>query len=130
MGIDEETQLGLSKLKDEVKGLSRRVDTLQKSVDLLSQDRNILEDLLGGIRSLEGILLANRTHQDLKSQDIKADIKDVQDSVEKTASEVQETVEINVGALATEVSSKKIIVFKKEVTGVIDKIKKFLKRGS
>jgi hypothetical protein len=99
---------------DELKKLSRRVDTLQKSVDLLSEDRTILEDLLGRITSVGEILQANRQHQDLKTKDIKADIQDVQNTVEKTANEMQNVVQENVGALVTEVANKKVILKKKE----------------
>lgn len=130
MVIDDEVKLALEKLEDGFNGLSRRVDGLQKSVNLLSEDTNnsnILEDLLGGIRTLEATLLASRRHQDLKTQDIKADIKEVHDKIEKTASETQETVQENVGALATEISSKKIIV-RKEVLGIIGRFKKLFKR--
>ena len=110
---------------DELKRLTRRVDTLQKSVDLLSQDREILEDLLGRMTSVEEVLRANREHQDLRTKDIKADISDVKDTVEAKVSEVQETVQENLGAIATEVSSKKALILKKD--GFFGKMKLWLK---
>mgnify|MGYP001563020866 CR=1 FL=1 len=112
--IDSEIKLILDEINNELKKLTRRVDSVQHSVDLNMKDRDILEDLLGRMTSVEAVLEANRKHQDLKTQDIKADIQDVHDKVEQTASETQETVEENLGALATQVSERKVILIKKE----------------
>lgn len=71
---NEQIQLEFSRLSDAFNKLIRRVDGLQKSVDLLYQDREILEDMLGSIKSLQEVLLYSRQHVDNAVKDVKAEV--------------------------------------------------------
>ncbi len=82
----------ISHLIDEEKKTKRAVDTVQKSTDLVYQDRQILEDVVGGIGSLRDILLKNREHQETVRRDLKADVSGVTDKVEEVKKDVVEIV--------------------------------------
>lgn len=101
------------KIEDELKKLSRRMDAMQKSLDLWSGDRNILEDMMSRMISLEQALHMNREKQGEVQKDLKADIHDLQGSVEDKVDGVQKSLD-----------NKEIIVVPKDRFG---KIKKFLK---
>ena len=88
-----ELDLSFKKLQDTVKSNTKRVDVLQKTVDLLSQDRDILEDLQGGLRSVEEVLLANREHNRSHIKDLKADVRQVEAKVELEAGNVKDKIE-------------------------------------
>lgn len=71
-----------TKITDEVKRLSRRIEEIGKTLDLLYQDREILEDILTRLSSVEGALNLQRTNQTEMVKNIKADIGEVKDTVE------------------------------------------------
>ena len=108
MDKTDEEKLSLSTLEDEVKKLIRRVDTMQKSVDLLYQDRSILEDMQGSIRGLQEIMLHNREHNASAINDVKNEVKESQIAVEQKLTEVQTTVGEGVSVLAKEIVKPKV----------------------
>lgn len=121
----QQTELGIAQLTDELKKVVRRVDTLQKSVDLLYQDRTILEDMQASITSLKEVLLTSRQHQDLMTKDLKFDVKEVGDKVEAKIDEVKENVRTNVGTMVESIEKKKTIVVKESW---FNRLKNVLKR--
>lgn len=76
-----EIELEISSLKEEQQKIVRRLEQLQKTVDLLFADRSILEDLQGSIAHLKQIVLANQTHQDTMQIDTKANIEEVKNII-------------------------------------------------
>jgi|SRR3972149_345761 len=78
---------------EELKKIVRRVDTIQKTLDLLYQDRNILEDILSRLTALEYSLNLNKDHQTQVQKDIKADIGEVAITVEDKMEEVKEKLD-------------------------------------
>ena len=88
--MDKHIELELGKISDELKKVTRRINDLQKSVDLLYKDREILEDLQGSVRKLQELQLNARQHSDTVAQDIKFEIKDSQI---KTEDKIEEKVE-------------------------------------
>jgi len=74
---------------EELKKISRRLDTLQKTTDLMMGDRNILEDILSRLSAVENALHLNKDHQTEMQKDTKADILDVKHAVEDKVEEVQ-----------------------------------------
>lgn len=100
----------LSKLEEEIKKVTRRLDETQKSVDLLFKDREILEDIQGSISHLKEIIVQNQQHQDVKHEDIKSDIQEV-------AHTTQDMAENSVVVRTTNKSllTKLIKIFKREV---------------
>lgn len=95
----------ISHLIDEEKKTKRAVDTVQKSADLIYQDRQILEDVVGGIGSLRDVLLKNREHQEIVRKDLKADVSGVTDKVEEVKKDVVDIV-VDVSQNVKEVTKK------------------------
>lgn len=103
------------KTTDELKKVIRRLDSLQKTVDLLYSDRSILEDILGRLSTVEHSLNLNKEHQTDVQKDLKADIRDIKEAVEDKVDEVR-----------MEVQDKTIVVAKEDH---LKKIKNILKVG-
>jgi len=119
---NEQIQLELSRLSDAFNKLIRRVDGLQKSVDLLYQDREILEDMQGSIKSLQEVLLYSRQHVDNAVKDVKAEVIEQSLKVEEKVQSVKETVEDNITGLVQNIEKKKNVIVVKE--GLFKKFKK------
>jgi methyl-accepting chemotaxis protein len=107
-------KLAFEKMVDSNAAVVRRIETLQHSVDLVYQDRTIFEDVLAAVRSVQDVLLTNRRHQDLATHDLKADVQEVHDKVEKTkkdvinkVEDVKDSFEENTNELIEQVSKKK-----------------------
>ena len=113
--MDKSIQVEIAKLGDEIKKVVRRVDQLQKSVDLLFADRQIIEDVQGSIKHLQEIILVNQTHQDNAKKDLKADVKEVQNMVEAKIDEVK----IN--------QDENTLIVKSQKENIIDKVKNLIK---
>ena len=73
--MSEDTKkLSLSLIEGSLNRLTRRLDELQKTVDLLFADRKILEEVLGSIAHLKEIVHTSQSHQDNLTKDVKAEI--------------------------------------------------------
>lgn len=123
---NEQLQLEISRLSDEFKKLIRRVDGLQKSVDLLYQDREILEDMQGSIKALQEVLLYNRQHIDNAVKEVKAEVIEQGLKVEDKVEKVKTTVEDNISGLLQNIEKKKNVILIKE--GLFRKFSRFLLR--
>jgi predicted transcriptional regulator len=73
--------------------LSERVEEIAKAQKRLSNDREILEDILLRLGQLEAALKLNRSTQTDVAKDIRADISGVQDAVEAKVDEVTESMD-------------------------------------
>ena len=84
MSRDETTILSakISKLEDEVKKVVRRQNEIQKSVDLLFQNSEILEDMQASIQALKEIILQNQQRQDNARGSLQADVRAVGEGME------------------------------------------------
>jgi len=91
--MSEEKKLSLANIEGSINRLTRRLDELQKTVDLLFEDRKILEEVLGSIAHLKEIVHTSQSHQDNLTKDVKAEIKDVQFAVEDKVEEVKQTID-------------------------------------
>lgn len=98
---------------DELKKVTRRLENLEKTVDTLGSDRNILEDILLRIAELENALRMNRDKQDEVSKNLQKGIKSVEYSVQDELEKLQK-----------DASGKMVIMLKPKSW---DKIKKILK---
>lgn len=123
---EEEVQIVLARLEDEIKKVIRRVDGLQKSVDLLYQDREILEDMQGSIKSLQEVLLYSRQHVDNAVKDVKAEVIEQGFKVEEKVQAVKMSVEENISGLVQNIEKKKNVFVIKE--GIFKKFSRFLLR--
>lgn len=123
---EEEVQIALVRLEDVIKKVIRRIDGLQKSVDLLYQDREILEDMQGSIKSLQEVLLYSRQHVDNAVKDVKAEVIEQGFKVEEKVQAVKTTVEDNISGLVQNIEKKKNVILIKE--GLFKKFARFLLR--
>lgn len=101
-------------MEEDLKRIVRRLDSLQRTIDLLYNDRNILEDVVSRLLAVEQSLQLNKAHQTEIQKDIKADVRDVQNIVESKVDEVR-----------GEISNKTILVSNRE--SVFIRIKKMFK---
>ncbi len=69
----------LHRLEDELAKNNRRIDELNKKVDLLYQDREILENIIGRLTGLEEQVKLARQHDDVVRKDIKDEFNIVGD---------------------------------------------------
>ena len=76
-------------MEEEFKKIVRRLDTLQKTVDLMMGDRNMFEDILSRLGALEQAQHLNKDHQTEVQKDIKADILDVKHAIEDKVDEIR-----------------------------------------
>ena len=74
-------------MEDDLKKVVRRLDTLQKTTDLMMADRNILEDILTRLSAVEQALHLNKEHQTEVQKDMKAGMLDVKHGVEDKVDE-------------------------------------------
>ena len=105
----------LIQLADEVKRLSRRFDDLGKTIDTLTNDREIFEDILTRLTAVESALHLQRASQTEMVKDIKSDIGDVQSAVEAKMDEAAVAMDEN--TLIVKSPTKSVI------EKIIDKVK-------
>lgn len=82
-----------TEITDELKRLSRRIEEIGKTIDLLFADREILEDVLSRMTAVENAMHLQRSTATENAKNIKADISEVKDAVEAKVGEVAETMD-------------------------------------
>lgn len=88
-----------SKLKDltaDVKAHTRRTADLERQIDILNQDRQILEDLVTSTHSVEDALRIFRDHLDDLFKAVKLEVQVQGERTQKEVVEVKETMEASV----------------------------------
>jgi L-lysine 2,3-aminomutase len=127
--MDNQSQIdqilvGIAKFEDELKKVVRRVDQIQKSVDILYQDREILEDMQGSIQALKEVLLHNRQHIDNAVKDVKAEVIEQSAKVEDKVNQMKDSVQDNLTGLVQNIEQKSVVVVKE---GFFKKFAKLLR---
>lgn len=127
--MDNQSQIdqilvGIAKFEDELKKVVRRVDQIQKSVDILYQDREILEDMQGSIQALKEVLLHNRQHIDTVVKDVKAEVIEQGAKVENKVNQMKDSVQNNLTGLVQNIEQKSVVVVKE---GFFKKFAKLLR---
>jgi len=80
-------------IADELKRLSRRIEEIGKTTNLLFQDRELLEDILSRLLAVESAINLQRATQTENAKNTKADINEVKDIVDAKIDEVNETID-------------------------------------
>jgi len=103
------------RIAEELGKMTRRIDTMQKTLDLLYKDRELLETIQGKITDLDEQIKLSREHDRTISQDIKAEVNVTSDEVKEKVAEVKKVIE-----------NKKVIrvVVKSWWTNLLNKIRK------
>ncbi len=115
--MDKTIQVELAKIGDEIKKVVRRQDEMQRSLDLLFSDRQILEDVQGNLKHLQEIILANQQHQDQNKNDLKQEIREGNAITENKVHDIVNKIDSNT------------VIIKSKSIGIIDKLKKLFKGG-
>jgi hypothetical protein len=94
---EQRIMLKLDAVLEEVKKCVRRVDQLQKTSDLIYEDRNILEDMQASITALREGIHVNQQHQERVARDVKAEViergLEVKEKVENVEKKVEQKVD-------------------------------------
>ena|SRR5258706_12652642 len=101
-------------VEDELKKLSRRIEEVSKTVELGYRDRDIFEDILSRLGTIEQALHLNLAHQTEVAKDMTANVKKIEFAVEDKVAEVKDIV-----------NNKEILMVR---LGVFEKIKKLLRK--
>src|SRR3990167_11524204 len=102
-----QNKLTLKKIAEVLEKLVRRVDSIEKNVDLLSTDeRNILENINARLAAIEEQMQITRAHDDKVRKDIKFEI---QSSGDRTKAAVETKIE----EIHDQIENKKVVQVKK-----------------
>lgn len=71
----------------------RRQDDMRRQLDSLDSDRNIFEDIVGRLTSLEEKIKHSRNHDEETTKDIKQEINTAMQRVEDKVEEVQDSLD-------------------------------------
>src|SRR3990167_7030973 len=82
--------MGNLKIQDELSKVNRRLERLEKGLDILNSDREILEDVVGRLTALEEQTRLTRQHDNAVRKDIKEEINT---SGDRVVAAVQEEIE-------------------------------------
>ena len=99
---EEEIKLELEKITEEQQKTNRRIDTMQKSLDLLFADREIFEDMQGRLTAIEEKMGLVRHHDETIRNDIKQEIQ-------LSGDKVTAKVETKIDEIKSMVSKKKTV---------------------
>lgn len=80
-------------VSEELGKFSRRMESMQKTVDLIMKDRDILEDILHRLGVVESTLNLNNSTAKENAKNAKADIAEVKDIVAAKVDEVNQTID-------------------------------------
>lgn len=105
MTKDIASKLTLKRLADELSNMNRQMKALQKTVDLLYADREILENVVGRLAGVEERLSLARQHDNEVRKDIKEEVQIANDRVVAR-------VETQVESIKDIIEHKKVIQFK------------------
>lgn len=84
--------LTLEKLLEEQKKTNLRIDILQRTIETLDDDRQILENVVGRLTSLEEQVRLARQNDSSVSKDIKQEVRVIGDKVENVVKTEVESI--------------------------------------
>lgn len=108
---DTTAKISVRKFAEQVQD---QIETLQHSVDVLMQDREILVDTHATVVALKEVIRQNQRHTDTIVKDVKADIVETGKETQEKVEAIHESVEQNGEALIEKIEQKPKIIIKKE----------------
>lgn len=112
----------LTRLELKIDGVVRREEQQQGVLDLLYNDRNILEDTLTTARSTRDTLNYHRDHQAQVQKNLSTDIHDVGERLDALPQEVKDVVAEQVGEITESIAGGQVLIKQ----GLFGKIKMLL----
>lgn len=85
----------LRSISGQYKELEKRFKSLQSSLDLIYNDRDLLKDITVNIEGLKALVLALDKHNENLTEDLKQSVVDTHIKVEEKAEEVKDTMDFN-----------------------------------
>ena len=85
--------LNLNKIWEELRKNTRRINSLQRSVDLINADREILETIQGRIAGLEEQIKLMRKHDTESAKTLTAEVAASGERIESKVEEIHDTIE-------------------------------------
>ena len=122
--MDRQDKVFLQRLEDELKKVVRRQETMQKSLDLLYEDRGILEDIVAKLTTLQEQFAKIRDRYDKNTKDIKQEVTGVGETMAIKTEEGTAEVTEKLGLVVNSLAEKKVIEIK---PNFISKIRQKLK---
>lgn len=122
--MDRDDTIFFQRLEDEIKKVVRRQDTMQKSLDLLYEDRNILEDLVNKMNSLSEAVSRIRERYDKNTAEIKQEMTENKEHFAIKVEEAGEQISDRLGEVVDTLAGKRIIEIR---PGFIKRIRAKLK---
>ena len=117
----DNTGLDILRINEKITDIERRLNSIEKYVELVYKDRELLVEVQGSVAHLKSMLIENQQHQNNTSSALKADVSEVQFTVESAVAEVKDTVKESTSNLVTNIAKKENLIdrlrnklFKKE----------------
>lgn len=115
------TGLDILRINEKITDIERRLNNAEKYLELIYKDRELLVEVQGSVAHLKSMMVSNQEHQNNTAKDIKADVNEVQFTVESAVAEVKDTVKESTSNLVTNIAKKENLIdrlrnklFKKE----------------
>ena len=120
---NEEIKLELKKLSEDFTEFGKKYDSIQASLDLIYNDRDLIKDIKADMEGLKGLILAFDKHNENLTQDLKKEVIDTGSKVEQSAEEVKDTVDYKTDQIKEHVGEiKKVRVRLIKSKGIIKNI--------
>ena len=112
--LGEQLKSELEKINSNFKELFKRLDSHQKSLDLIYNDRDLLKDIYTQGGSIRELILAFDKHNETVTKDVQQEVIEVRNKVEESKEQVKDTVEYHTDKIAEKIEDKKVIQLKKK----------------
>ena len=117
--LDEPVIPSIAELLLEIQRLNKGIDTanrnfeyIQKSLDILNDDRTLLEENIKLLREVSTTLQFVRSKQNSDTKETQAMVTEVKEAVEDVPQGVEKTVEEGIGQILDTVKRKKNVAFR------------------
>ena len=106
------TGLDILRINEKITDIERRLNNAEKYLELIYKDRELLVEVQGSVAHLKSMMVSNQEHQNNTAKDIKADVNEVQFTVESAVAEVKDTVKESTSNLVTNIAKKENLIDK------------------
>ena len=91
--MSDEKTLTIAKISESINKLSRKIDGIEKYLELIYKERELLDELLASNSMIKEFILSSRQHQENLTRDVKLEVQEVQSKVEDKVDEIGQQLE-------------------------------------
>ena len=102
----EKIKTSLIELANEVKETNKIFKSIQTSLDLIYNDRDLIKDVYAQGESIKGLILALDKHNETLTKSVEQKVDETKHKVETTGNEVKDTVEFHSDNIADSIDQK------------------------